>query len=151
MHRLGSTALSTGGASCMPVLFVRGMRPAVIVDKPTATNDERKRAKAQVAEAEREVDLLLNRTQQPTESDFYPYRYLAAEGFLPGYNFPRLPLRALLEAEITTMDALIPRAVSRSKPSCTANRRYLLTVIGSHSSSVAILRHGSRIGPLTLF
>ena len=73
------------------------------MDKPTATNDERKRAKGQVAEAEREVDLLLNRTQQPTESDFYPYRYLAAEGFLPGYNFPRLPLRALLEAEITTM------------------------------------------------
>ena len=66
----------------------------VIVDKPTATNDERKRAKGQVAEAEREVDLLLNRTQQPTESDFYPYRYLAAEGFPPGYNFPRLPLRA---------------------------------------------------------
>jgi len=75
----------------------------VVVDKPTATNDERKRAKGQVAEAEREVDLLLNRTQQPTESDFYPYRYLAAEGFLPGYNFPRLPLRALLEAEVTTM------------------------------------------------
>jgi hypothetical protein len=26
----------------------------------------------------------------------YPYRYLASEGFLPGYNFPRLPLRALI-------------------------------------------------------
>jgi ATP-dependent helicase YprA (DUF1998 family)/very-short-patch-repair endonuclease len=75
----------------------------VVVDRPTATNDERKKAKGQVAEAEREVDLLLNRTNQPTESDFYPYRYLAAEGFLPGYNFPRLPLRALLEAETTCM------------------------------------------------
>jgi hypothetical protein len=75
----------------------------LVVDRPTATNDERKKARGQVAEAEREVDLLLNRTNQPTESDFYPYRYLAAEGFLPGYNFPRLPLRAMLEAEVTNM------------------------------------------------
>ena len=28
------------------------------------------------------------------EGDFYPYRYLASEGFLPGYNFPALPVRA---------------------------------------------------------
>ena len=27
-------------------------------------------------------------------SDFYTYRYLATEGFSPGYNFPRLPLMA---------------------------------------------------------
>ena len=27
-------------------------------------------------------------------SDFYTYRYLASQGFLPGYNFPRLPLMA---------------------------------------------------------
>ena len=27
-------------------------------------------------------------------NDFYLYRYLATEGFLPGYNFPRLPLLA---------------------------------------------------------
>lgn len=29
-------------------------------------------------------------------SDFYSYRYLASEGFLPGYNFPRLPLTAFI-------------------------------------------------------
>ena len=29
-------------------------------------------------------------------SDFYVYRYLATEGFLPGYNFPRLPLLAFV-------------------------------------------------------
>ncbi|MBD3386394.1 DEAD/DEAH box helicase [candidate division KSB1 bacterium] len=29
-------------------------------------------------------------------SEFYPYRYLASEGFLPGYNFIRLPLRAFV-------------------------------------------------------
>jgi very-short-patch-repair endonuclease len=31
-------------------------------------------------------------------SDFYCYRYLASEGFLPGYNFPRLPLLAYIPA-----------------------------------------------------
>jgi len=35
-------------------------------------------------EAKREIELLENRSQNSTESDFYPYRYLAAEGFLPG-------------------------------------------------------------------
>jgi superfamily II DNA/RNA helicase len=29
-------------------------------------------------------------------SEFYPYRYLASEGFLPGYNFTRLPIRVFL-------------------------------------------------------
>ena len=29
-------------------------------------------------------------------ADFYTYRYLASEGFLPGYNFPRLPLMAFV-------------------------------------------------------
>src|SRR5690606_26357565 len=32
------------------------------------------------------------------EGDFYSYRYFAAEGFLPGYNFPRLPLSAYVPA-----------------------------------------------------
>ena len=31
------------------------------------------------------------------ENEFYPYRYLASEGFLPGYNFTKLPQRALLQ------------------------------------------------------
>lgn len=31
-------------------------------------------------------------------SDFYTYRYLASEGFLPGYNFARLPLSAFIPA-----------------------------------------------------
>ena len=40
--------------------------------------------------------LLLNQNLQREEADFYPYRYLATEGFLPGYNFPRLPLRSYI-------------------------------------------------------
>lgn len=45
-------------------------------------------------EALRQIDLLKSDTRRPDESDFYPYRYLASEGFLPGYNFPALPVRA---------------------------------------------------------
>jgi len=37
---------------------------------------------------------LLTESQNLFQSDFYSYRYFASEGFLPGYNFPRLPLSA---------------------------------------------------------
>ena len=70
------------------------------IDSPRTSREERERAEQSEREARREIDLLLNRTGAPEESDFYPYRYLASEGFLPGYNFPRLPLRAL----VTTQD-----------------------------------------------
>ncbi len=51
-------------------------------------------------EALRQKDLLCNNTTRSQgDSDFYPYRYLASEGFLPGYNFPRLPVRAFLPTE----------------------------------------------------
>jgi superfamily II DNA/RNA helicase len=50
-----------------------------------------------VKEAERQIDFLLNQRTSREESDFYPYRYLASEGFLPGYNFPRLPVRAFID------------------------------------------------------
>ena len=67
-----------------------------ISNRPTASKDERRQADRRIEEAKREIDLLLNRSEESVESDFYPYRYLASEGFLPGYNFPRLPLRALV-------------------------------------------------------
>ena len=67
------------------------------IDAPRLKPEERRAADQQEREAKREIDLLLNRGDV-TEADFYPYRYLANEGFLPGYNFPRLPLRALVTA-----------------------------------------------------
>ena len=45
-------------------------------------------------EARRQLDLLFCKQKWSSEGDFYPYRYLATEGFLPGYNFPSLPVRA---------------------------------------------------------
>lgn len=47
-------------------------------------------------QAENQLKLLLNQEGSPSQADFYPYRYLASEGFLPGYNFPRLPLSAFI-------------------------------------------------------
>ncbi|MQL50848.1 DEAD/DEAH box helicase [Desulfofundulus thermobenzoicus] len=58
--------------------------------------EDQEEARRLMDEANRQRNLLLNKTKAQEESDFYPYRYLASEGFLPGYNFPRLPLRAYI-------------------------------------------------------
>lgn len=45
------------------------------------------------------IDSLRNDEQSSKNSslsEFYPYRYLASEGFLPGYNFTKLPNRVML-------------------------------------------------------
>jgi Lhr-like helicase len=55
--------------------------------------EERRAAKSQQAQANEQL-ALLERGTSSSGSDFYTYRYLATEGFLPGYNFPRLPLYA---------------------------------------------------------
>lgn len=48
-------------------------------------------------QAERQLFLLRNEQSKSISlSEFYPYRYLAAEGFLPGYNFTRLPIRTFI-------------------------------------------------------
>jgi hypothetical protein len=69
-----------------------------VIDRPRLDRKDREAAEQQEREAKRELDLLLNQSEAREESDFYPYRYLAAESLLPGYNFPRLPLRALVSA-----------------------------------------------------
>ncbi|MFO7279561.1 MAG: DEAD/DEAH box helicase [Thermoanaerobacterales bacterium] len=47
-------------------------------------------------EAENQLELLRAESDHRNQSDFYTYRYFAAEGFLPGYSFPRLPLSAFI-------------------------------------------------------
>jgi hypothetical protein len=56
--------------------------------------EEQAQATFRQQEALRQRNLLLQVNTMREESDFYPYRYLASEGFLPGYNFPALPIRA---------------------------------------------------------
>ncbi|ABX04597.1 MAG TPA: DUF1998 domain-containing protein [Herpetosiphon sp.] len=59
---------------------------------------EADQARRRHGEALRQKDILCNqsRSESGSDADFYPYRYFASEGFLPGYNFPRLPVRAFL-------------------------------------------------------
>jgi len=68
---------------------------AKIILEAHRTSDEKERAHALRREAEAQLRLL---TEGDTvaQSDFYSYRYFASEGFLPGYNFPRLPLSAFI-------------------------------------------------------
>ncbi len=64
----------------------------------TKTPDEKRRAERLRHEAEKQLELLLNEARTDYQSDFYSYRYFASEGFLPGYNFPRLPVSAFIPA-----------------------------------------------------
>ncbi|MCM2580543.1 DEAD/DEAH box helicase [Streptomyces meridianus] len=64
----------------------------------TLTEGDRIRANTRRREAETQLNLLMNESADSKSvlSDFNPYRYLASEGFLPGYSFPRLPLAAYI-------------------------------------------------------
>ncbi len=66
-----------------------------VINNAVATEKERREAKIRYDEAYAQQSLLLG-NRSTMNSDFYTYRYLAAEGFLPGYNFPRLPLMAFI-------------------------------------------------------
>ncbi|MFH1466560.1 MAG: DEAD/DEAH box helicase [Pseudomonadota bacterium] len=69
-------------------------RQSAIVIDASRSAEERERARRLRAEAEAQLKLLLAAESAHQQSDFYSYRYFASEGFLPGYNFPRLPLSA---------------------------------------------------------
>ena len=61
---------------------------------------EQERLNREQREVQRQLNLLRQVGVNREEGDFYPYRYLAGEGFLPGYNFPALPLRAWVPRQI---------------------------------------------------
>lgn len=58
---------------------------------------ERNHSRRLRGQAETQIRLLTE-AEGLYEGDFYSYRYFAAEGFLPGYNFPRLPISAFIPA-----------------------------------------------------
>lgn len=69
-----------------------------LADRPGLSAQERKDARSRYVAADKQVELLASGVSSAS-SDFYSYRYLATEGFLPGYNFPRLPLYAFIDGE----------------------------------------------------
>jgi Lhr-like helicase len=76
-----------------------------IQNKVGLKQGERTAAANRYRNASRELDIL-ECGKASNGSDFYTYRYLATEGFLPGYNFPRLPLYAFIPA---TKSAVLQR------------------------------------------
>lgn len=69
------------------------MANATLENYSITDRKERDDAKRRLRQAIDQIELLLHDTGSKN-SDFYTYRYLATQGFLPGYNFPRLPLMA---------------------------------------------------------
>lgn len=63
----------------------------------TASYRMRENARRRYTDATRQLQVLL-KEGNTRNSDFYTFRYLAGQGFLPGYNFPRLPLMAWIPA-----------------------------------------------------
>lgn len=73
----------------------RDLADAIIRNHAITDKKERDAAKRRWQQAVNQLELL-KRGDDTQSSDFYTYRYLATEGFLPGYNFPRLPLMAYI-------------------------------------------------------
>ena len=96
-------------------LFTSGQRQKALAQATLdnfAITDRRERddAKRRLRQAIDQIELLLHGTDS-LSSDFYTYRYLATEGFLPGYNFPRLPLMAYVpgRADIKSSNVFLQR------------------------------------------
>lgn len=68
-----------------------------IIRSPSTSPKDRENANRRYMDAKNQLTLLL-KTGNTQNNDFYTFRYLASQGFLPGYNFPRLPLMAWVPA-----------------------------------------------------
>lgn len=75
-------------------LHQQAVQNKIILDASRKQSDK-DQAKRLRREAESQLELLTT-SSGAIQSDFYSYRYFASEGFLPGYNFPRLPLSAFI-------------------------------------------------------
>jgi superfamily II DNA/RNA helicase len=81
----------------------------------TVNSDEYRKHKRNLDQATRQLDLLRNDLSGKSSelSEFYPFRYLASEGFLPGYNFTRLPIRVFLPTSDSSGDFISrPRTIA---------------------------------------
>ena len=133
-----------------------------ILHNAAATEQERREAKARFDEAYTQQNLLLD-SKATMNSDFYTYRYLAAEGFLPGYNFPRLPLMAFIPGrkERVARDSFLsrprflgltefgPQSIIYHEGSTYRVRRAILTIRDEMSvtTSAKLPVQGARICP----
>lgn len=91
----------------------------IIRNKIYADNSKEKldaQIKERRATSQRDMLLGQNQGKNKEENEFYPYRYLASEGFLPGYNFTRLPQRVMLQYKSDAVEYLSrPKALALSE------------------------------------
>ncbi len=89
-------------------------RANALLSDPTIKydSDEAYEARRQRAIGEKQIALLKNekKEQYGNNSEFYIFRYLASEGFLPGYNFTRLPVRVFVGYKHQDQGAYISRS-----------------------------------------
>jgi len=84
------------------------------MDDHAAPPSDKRAARMRHDQAIDQLNLLTQGDSRESSGDFYTYRYLATEGFLPGYNFPRLPLLAY-----------VPRADGRGRQTYLQRQRFL--------------------------
>jgi len=116
-------------------LYISALRQAQKQDKiiRDSSRPALDRAQAQQLRRSAESQLrLLTETTNLIQSDFYSYRYFAGEGFLPGYNFPRLPLSAYVPG----------RRLKKGKDEFLSRPRFL--AISEYGPRSIIYHEGSR-------
>jgi superfamily II DNA or RNA helicase len=89
LYRAAKNLLDTAGDVIKSGIYTQG-------------SPELRQAKSDAHHGQRQIDLLRNDTREGGKkelTEFYPYRYLASEGFLPGYNFYRLPVRNYVQTD----------------------------------------------------
>ena len=96
--RRRSTGPSTGGATLFRAALVDQWEQNRRRLDYSLSQRDRDIAGRRRHEAETQLRLLRNEDSDDRNltADFNPYRYLASEGFLPGYSFPRLPIAAYI-------------------------------------------------------
>lgn len=80
-------------------------------DKAVSREEKRQNARLR-AQIESQIASLENNGGGGSFTEFYSYRYLAAEGFLPGYNFTSLPVRAILAKRKESVYLSRPRKIA---------------------------------------
>ncbi len=88
-------------------------RSNAVLSGISKNDDERNIARRRYNEALHQK-AILESTSGASRGDFYSYRYLASQGFLPGYNFPAMP-----------MLAWIPSSADREDPTFLSRARFL--------------------------
>jgi superfamily II DNA/RNA helicase len=98
-----------------------------VIKSHTTSPQDRENANRRYQDAKNQLALLLKDTNYQN-NDFYTFRYLASQGFLPGYNFPRLPLMAWMPSTGRKIAGKEDRGTMVSRP-----RFLALSEFGPHS------------------